>query len=116
MSAICVEQPVSAAVIGDVFRAVGEQHFAVEAVAIPGLAASELAQIGFGEGFLLAHGGLPFFSWLLGAAAAAPLAFAENGGVQAASGFAGTRNATRSARPFARNRVCRYGWKALAAR
>ena len=61
--------------------------------------------------------GFPFLlAWFVGAAAAAPLAFAENGGVQAASGFAGTRNATRSSRLFARNRVCRYGWKPLAAR
>ena len=45
--------------------------------------------------------GFPFLlAWLWGAAAAAPLAFAENGGVQAASGFAGTRNATRSSRAF----------------
>jgi len=42
---------------------------------------------------------------------AATLAFAENGGVQAESRFAGTRNTTRFAR-----RVCRSGWKLLAAR
>jgi hypothetical protein len=43
------------------------------------------------------------------------VAFAESEGVQVASGFAGTRNATRSVRLFARNRVCHYGWKPLAA-
>src|SRR5579859_5022815 len=36
---------------------------------------------------------------------AATLAFAENGGVQAESGFAGTRNATRSACPSAQSRL-----------
>src|SRR5579859_3243257 len=36
---------------------------------------------------------------------AATLAFAENGGVQAESGFAGTRNATRSPRPSAQSRL-----------
>src|SRR5579872_3967910 len=46
---------------------------------------------------------------------AATLAFAENGGVQAECGFAGARNATRSAR-LQRNRVCRSGWKPLVAR
>src|SRR5579859_4488302 len=46
---------------------------------------------------------------------AATLAFAENGGVQADSGFAGTRNATRSARPSAQSRL-RSGWKPLVAR
>jgi hypothetical protein len=56
-----------------------------------------------------------FPSWLWGAAAAAPLAFAENGGVQAASGFAGTRKATRSARPFAQSRLPLWV-EALAAR
>ena len=36
---------------------------------------------------------------------AAILAFAENGGVQAESGFAGTLNATRSACPSAQSRL-----------
>src|SRR5579859_7628159 len=36
---------------------------------------------------------------------AATLAFAENGGVQAESGLAGTRNATRSACPSAQSRL-----------
>jgi hypothetical protein len=35
--------------IGHVFRAVGEHHVAVEAVAIPMLGAGELMKIGFGE-------------------------------------------------------------------
>jgi hypothetical protein len=88
-----VQQPIGPALVGYLFRAVGEQHFAVDAVAIPMLAAGELREIGGGESFVVDHVGL-LSSLVLGCSAAAPLAFAENGGVQAASGFAGTRNAT----------------------
>ena len=55
-----VEQPVSAAVIGDMLRSVRENHFAVEACAIPMLAAGKLAHH-FGRklfGVLVAHDGL----------------------------------------------------------
>jgi hypothetical protein len=37
-----VEQPVGTAVVGDVFRAIGEENVADEAMAIPELAAGEL--------------------------------------------------------------------------
>ena len=44
-----IEKPVGAAFVGDVFRAVGEQDVAVDAVPVPVFAAGELPEIGFGE-------------------------------------------------------------------
>jgi hypothetical protein len=50
-----VQQPRRAAEIGNVFRAVGEQHLTVDAVAIPVFAAGELAEFGFVDGLVVAR-------------------------------------------------------------
>ena len=44
-----VEQPVGAALVGDVFGAVGEQNVSVEGVPVPMLATGKLAEFGFAE-------------------------------------------------------------------
>ena len=44
-----VEQPIGAALIGDVFGAVGEQDVAHQPVAVPVLAAGELAELMVGQ-------------------------------------------------------------------
>lgn len=54
-----VEKPICATCIGDVFSAVGEQDAAIEAVAIPPLAAGEVAQAFFGE---FCHSLVPFLA------------------------------------------------------
>ena len=48
-----IEQPVGSAAFGDVLCAVGVEHVACDAVAMPLLRAGELAEIGFGECVLI---------------------------------------------------------------
>jgi hypothetical protein len=46
-----VEKPIGSAGVGDVLRTIGEDNLAVDGMAIPVLAAGELAEIAFGECF-----------------------------------------------------------------
>jgi hypothetical protein len=55
-----VEQPVSAALAGKELCAVSETDYAIEAVAIPVLGASELAELNFGECCCVRHD-MPLF-------------------------------------------------------
>jgi hypothetical protein len=108
-----VQQPIGSAPLGDVFRALGEQHGANKTVAIPLFRAAELPQIGSGDG--LPSVMTDFLSFLLrGAAAAAPLPVGETG-VASRKGLLGRPSkATPSARQ--RNGVCFLRRKSLAAR
>jgi hypothetical protein len=65
-----VEQPVRAAAIGNMLGTVSEHNAAIDAAAIPMLAACEAVENVGGQFFgLLAHGGFPFLlAWLRGSA------------------------------------------------
>jgi hypothetical protein len=102
-------QPIVSARIGDLFRAIREQHVAIGAVAISVLAADELAKIVLGK-FLRLAITLPFRG--LDAAAAAPSAFADNGDVQAGRGPRGIQFGFfrhRHEYLFDAEHICRYG-------
>jgi hypothetical protein len=53
--AIRIEQPISTAFVGDIFRAVGKQDVRVDTVPIPVLAAGELHEIVLAESFRRRH-------------------------------------------------------------
>ena len=52
-----VEKPVGSAFAGDVFRAVGENDAAVDAVPVPVFGTCELAEMNFAEIFCFGHEG-----------------------------------------------------------